>query len=617
MKNRYIYYLQRIRSLGLQETFKRIKNRCAKTFFTLRWKQKTLSQKEKLHKNFLVSEKPYDIAEKILTHPLFLKHLPFDHLHKPSIIRLAENIKNNCFDLLGSKMVCFPEKEFPWHFDWKKNSLPRFSWRNSFYSDIKIAQKKNLSLDEYESDIKVPWELSRFQQIFVLGKAYQETKDRSYLDAFVSQVESWIKQNKFLIGANWVCPMDVAVRAINFIWGFHFFKDAPIEKTFWNTFLSSLYQHAYYLEHNWEESDKPNNHYISDLVGHLYLTAFFKNVPGFKRKRKKTLVKIIGEFERQVLPDGTCYEGSTSYHKLTAELFLHAYLICDIEQLSLPKTFKPKLDRMFLFLDACTINEKEIVQVGDNDSGKIVTGLRLSEAEKILNTISHYKDFGLTIIQQNGFHITFRHPTYSSQQPTGHFHSDALGVTLAYNGIPILVDPGTYLYTANTTWRNLFRSSSFHNTIQWEEQKHHDLFQMQKKACVDTAKITLKERGPNKKNVAIENTYKQIKRQLIFDQSSSVAIKDFVPFPERHIWNFHFHPEISLIKKDQLTWSVLHRHQLIGHIKTTLDCKKIDGHYSSGYGKIEPTIRLRAQKDPSKNSKEPTPILFQFTLQED
>jgi hypothetical protein len=47
----------------------------------------------------------------------------------------------------------------------------------------------------------------------------------------------------------------------------------------------------------------------------------------------------------------------------------------------------------------------------------------------------------------------------------GHAHADALSLTLTVAGVPLLVDPGTGVYTVDQALRDRLRSSQMHNTL--------------------------------------------------------------------------------------------------------------------------------------------------------
>jgi hypothetical protein len=47
-----------------------------------------------------------------------------------------------------------------------------------------------------------------------------------------------------------------------------------------------------------------------------------------------------------------------------------------------------------------------------------------------------------------------------------HAHADALSVELRHDGVELLVDPGTYCYHGEPAWRQWFRSTAAHNTLE-------------------------------------------------------------------------------------------------------------------------------------------------------
>ncbi|WP_312794968.1 heparinase II/III-family protein, partial [Tianweitania sp.] len=61
--------------------------------------------------------------------------------------------------------------------------------------------------------------------------------------------------------------------------------------------------------------------------------------------------------------------------------------------------------------------------------------------------------------------LTFDHGPLGYLSIAAHGHADALAITLVVDGEPVLVDPGTYLYGSGGKWRDWFRSTPAHNTL--------------------------------------------------------------------------------------------------------------------------------------------------------
>ena len=82
------------------------------------------------------------------------------------------------------------------------------------------------------------------------------------------------------MSVNWTCAMDVAIRAVNWIFFYFHFKNLiDNDKEFLNIFNNSLYNHGKFIFLNLEKDlGYANNHYLSDLVGLFYLGNYFKGI---------------------------------------------------------------------------------------------------------------------------------------------------------------------------------------------------------------------------------------------------------------------------------------------------------------------------------------------------
>jgi len=154
---------------------------------------------------------------------------------RAEITRAADAVVRHQFDLLGSgpQQLGTP---LPWHTDFKTGRR----WPLAYCSDIDYNE-----LDR-PTDVKVPWELSRCQHFTRLGQAYWLTGDERYAAEFVAETTDWIAANPLSYGVNWACVMDVALRAVSWIWGFYFFAESAAcrDPAFRRGFLRALFFHG-------------------------------------------------------------------------------------------------------------------------------------------------------------------------------------------------------------------------------------------------------------------------------------------------------------------------------------------------------------------------------------
>ena len=183
-----------------------------------------------------------------------------------SIVRTADAVLRHEFDLLGSGAVSLGAR-LPWHTDFKTGR----EWPLEYACEMQYAE-----LDR-PTDVKVPWELSRCQHFTSLGQAYWLTGDDRYAREFVAEVDDWIDRNPWAFGVNWACAMDIALRAVSWLWAFHFFADAApcASRRFRSRMLRSLFLHGSYIATHLEKGDVNGNHYLCDGVGLVFLGIFF------------------------------------------------------------------------------------------------------------------------------------------------------------------------------------------------------------------------------------------------------------------------------------------------------------------------------------------------------
>jgi uncharacterized heparinase superfamily protein len=445
------------------------------------------------------------------------------------VISRANQICNHEFDLLGSGPFCFNEK-IDWHLDF----ISGYSFPKIFYChDIKPAAYPG------EYDIKVPWELSRFQHLAWLGEAYTLTKNEKYACEFVMEIEDWIENNPINQGCNWTCTMDVAIRVANWLYAYSLFHDSLIlTPDFHLLFLKSLLAHGRYISNNLEFDEPNRNHYLANLVGLLILGLF---CPYFKESTKwykYAFKELENEMERQVNSEGVHFESSTSYHCLVTEFFLFSSILSAYYGFQFSFNYLRKLEAMLEYIHNITRGDGSIPIIGDIDNGKLFRLKVWRESDQEWGDVRHLlaiggmffdrKDFLCTaegcieeaiwffgpqvekhFHQNKDIHRMIESIEYSKSGVyllkhedvsmfintgrlrqdglLGHVHNDLLSFELFSNGKAWVVDPGTFVYTSNYEARNIFRSVKMHNTVSVGDQEQNPIeaslpFAMQNRA---------------------------------------------------------------------------------------------------------------------------------------
>lgn len=353
------------------------------------------------------------------------------------------------------------------------------------------------------NDVKVPWELSRLQWLIPVGQAY--LVDQNDDDAIVVRelIDEWLDANPYLLGVNWACTMDVALRLITLTWLFHVFaaSHAWRDPRFRERTLVALHLHGRFIEQNLERSDVNGNHLTADLAGLVFAGEFFDEA----RWSEKGWRELDAELPRQVTSDGVDFEMSTAYHRLVTELFLLPALYRLRIGKRVGEGYRSRLLAMADFAEAYRRTGAAPIW-GDTDDARVLPfggqaiadhgylpGLvraslggeaaASSEAFWLLGRVGAatsaprapraFPDGGVYVLSNERDHVFVDCGPVGLAGRGGHGHNDCLSFDAVLDGVHLFVDCGSYLYTSSVEWRNRFRSTAFHNTPRVDDEEQN------------------------------------------------------------------------------------------------------------------------------------------------
>lgn len=219
------------------------------------------------------------------------------------------------------QMVDDDYQPIDWHLDFKSG----YRWsERTWQGAVRFGHLPGV-------DIKVPWELGRMQHLPQMALAYpltlKQTREpacaKTLAREFRNQVLDFIATNPPRFGVNWRCPMDVAIRAANWLVAYDLFSAAgmPQDLEFEAELARSVYAHGRYILANLEwRRIHCCNHYLANVTGLLFIAAYLPRTPEIDAWLAFAVRQLVVAVDRQFTPDGANFEASTSYHRLSAEM---------------------------------------------------------------------------------------------------------------------------------------------------------------------------------------------------------------------------------------------------------------------------------------------------------
>lgn len=362
-------------------------------------------------------------------------------------------------------------------------------------------------------DIKQIWEPSRHQYLTVLAAAYAVTGDERYAERVAEHLRAWWAANAPLSGVHWISGIELGIRLLSWVWirrlldgwpgAAGLFEDNPVA-------LNQIWHHQRWLAAFPSRGSSANNHVIAEAAGQFAAACAFGWFPSSARWRADALRSLERHLRSNTFHSGLNRELATEYHGLVLELGLAAVAEADAADVQLPATVRVVLLRMTDALAAVVDGRLRPPRQGDADDGHglVVDGEGTDRWASLLATgdavfgrlpwwptvtgtdvrtpllaalirptapavtrpasrPAHFADAGLSILRGPA-EIWCR----CDGGPHGflsigaHAHADALSVEVRHDGVDVLADPGTFCYHGQPEWRQYFRSTLGHNTLQ-------------------------------------------------------------------------------------------------------------------------------------------------------
>ena len=377
---------------------------------------------------------------------------------REELVALADAVSAHRFPIFGTEIDTGAS------IDWRRDYATQRTSGLAYFRFVPYLDADRVG------DHKFVWELNRHQHLVVLARAFDVTGDARYLVEITAQLDSWHAQNPFLRGINWASALEVAFRALSWLAVLALLGDR-LPAAGREALHAGLYRHGRYLEHNLSVYFSPNTH----LLGEALALAALGRVLDMPRWQALGDSILHAERAVQVHSDGGYFEQSIYYHVYALDMYLLHYLLLQSRDAAL----EALLSAMSGFLAAVMGPGRRLPFLGDDDGGNLFWpygsrrqfgAIALRRAERILG-----RDFpaapsallaatGLAAITVGDVFALVDCGPFGPGG-AGHSHADTLSLTLRFHDQEILLDPGTFTYTADLAARNLFRGSSVHNTV--------------------------------------------------------------------------------------------------------------------------------------------------------
>ncbi|HET6513436.1 MAG TPA: heparinase II/III family protein [Candidatus Kapabacteria bacterium] len=358
----------------------------------------------------------------------------------------------------------------PWNYD----PYEKLHWPQDHYTEQKLHS------EDTPQDVKIVWEINRFKDLPTLAQAGYLTRDAKYAEEIEYRLLSWIEDNPFANSINWASGLELGIRLLSWTTSLELLRAAGFDVSTNPKIARSIYEQAAYLRAELS-TDKivRSNHLIGEAAGLLAVAKLWE-LPDSKEYADVARAILESEITRQTYEDGATREATTWYHGFVTDFFDIAARVAARYGKPFSKHYTERLFAMKVFRESMMQPDGTAVRIGDADDGHALyfegekhlwLDALFGDANERPFRVSSFHRSGYASLREQRSAVYIRAGEFGmgGHGSSSHAHDDLLAPVLWLENLPILVDPGTFVYNGAAKYRSRYRGEHSHNTFSLDE----------------------------------------------------------------------------------------------------------------------------------------------------
>ncbi|MGC8740970.1 MAG: alginate lyase family protein [Candidatus Sumerlaeaceae bacterium] len=434
--------------------------------------------------------------------------------HFSPIADRAKSSDRNSFALLG-----LPERHFGSPLNWFLDPVTGKCWPSDECA-FSIDYRHQSDLGE----VKYVWELGRMPWLVPRALAARMLDDEDVARTVVEDILHFVRCNPPYRGIHWTSGLELALRVVNWTWALALIEPfAVVGRAEAGTIAAYVALAADFCRRFLSRYSSSNNHLIGEAACLEVAGVAWPFLPDSRLHAQLGARLLDAEFPRQVTPDGFCVELSVGYLLEDVAWSLCVAAARRQSGREIPEAWRQRWRAVAKFLstihsDGCPFpaladsDDAEIIplgvqiqpeqwpvllrcmagECGEKRSQSLPFSVRLAKwlwganaprdtgheertgSPNARIAPEHAEPAAASLFQPSGILVLRGKDTkliadvglHGYPPLYAHAHADALSLLIDARGEQILVDSGTFCYHGQRAWRDWFRSTRAHNTLE-------------------------------------------------------------------------------------------------------------------------------------------------------